>query len=290
MAADQAARAAKDAQEAEEDAQEQKHDESQQQAADRKREERERKERDEEEREKLAADAEKERRRMEREARQRLREERDRREREGRKKDRALQEQTKEDERRRKESERREREQAEWAERAESSQGSFPGSSHAGEPQADLINQAYQAIFGAVGTSPLHALCESSKICDDLMTSVVEATCEIEVWTGEQVWEDGDALQLMAMSPCAFDKQRLPLHAGCSNGSCPATCLASVLQEYPEAVWKTDYEGMTPLALLCMSHPPPPLRSSSEENKAKISTREAQGERNQVDPWNKGFG
>lgn len=150
-----------------------------------------------------------------------------------------------------------------------------------------LAAEAYQSIFGPVGTSPLHALCLSCAICDDLMIPLVERTCGIEVWLGEEVWEGADAgmSQLMAMSPCVFDRHRLPLHAACSNGFCPSTCLALVLQECSDALWKTDGEGMTPLALLCTSHPPPlPSPRSAALSPGVDSSREAQGERNQVLP------
>ena len=288
MAQERDERAANDAQATERDEEEARQDKSKQQEADQERGRREKEERDKGARERLAAEAERERARKEREARSRLRDERDREEREARTRDRTRQEQAKKEERRKMDHERRERERAEWAaERADSSHSSLASDPQAKEPLADMINHAYQSIFGPVGTSPLHALCLSCAVCDDLMMPLVERTCGIEVWLGEEVWEGADAglFQLMTMSPCVFDRHRLPLHAACSNGFCPTTCLALVLHGCSDALWKKDGDGMTPLALLCTSHPPPlPSPRSAALSSGMDSSREAQGERNQVCP------
>ena len=146
-----------------------------------------------------------------------------------------------------------------------------------------LLQEQYDTIFGAIATTPLHALCRNPSINESLLISLVVGTRKMPVLLRGQRWEGGGLSELMARGACKVDSGRLPLHAAVNNGSCPASCVATVMREYPDAVWHKDDLGLTPLALACMTHPnPSPAfdRSTGDESASGLAPRrEARGER-----------
>ena len=144
-----------------------------------------------------------------------------------------------------------------------------------------LLQEQYDTIFGAIATTPLHALCRNPSINESLVISLVVGTRKMPILLRGQRWEGGGLSQLMARGACKVDSGRLPLHAAVNNGSCPAWCVATVMREYPDAVWHKDDLGLTPLALACMTHPAscPAFDRSTADSSGLAPRREARGER-----------
>ena len=212
------------------------------------------------------------------------------------------------DERRRERAERRREEDAERErQRAEergplecdAAEWSTPPALPVPRAPEELLREAYGAMFGAAGTSPLHALCMNACINSELLGDLVQGMSGIQVWVGDDdggIWSGesdapeltgkGGVVGLMAMAANELDHGRLPLHAAAINGSCPAACLAHVLHEHRDAVWQADNLGLTPLALAVLSKPQ--LLASSDPDAAVATMapkREAGGET--IQRWGK---